>query len=100
MAKTAREFSFHFTLKRKTVRNLKLVTEPVGKLEISGTGYFDPAASVLDIFERFSVDVDFVRWKGTDIRPVLEVTGGMEEITEASVRYFAANYQAGIDKAA
>jgi hypothetical protein len=44
---------------------------------------------MLDIFDRYHVDVDFVKWQGTDIKPVLEVTGAMEEIIEAAIRYFA-----------
>jgi hypothetical protein len=46
------------------------------------------------------VDIDFVRWNGTDIRPVLEVTGGMDEITEAAIRYFARVADQGMNKAA
>jgi hypothetical protein len=35
------------------------------------------------------VDIDFVKWNGTDIKAVLDVMGNMEEIEEASIRYFA-----------
>jgi hypothetical protein len=100
MQKITKEFAFHFPLKHKIVRNLQIVTEQVGELEIRGMGYFDPGASVLDIFERFAVDIDYVLWKGTDIKPVVEVTGFIEEITEASVRYFAQNFNSSIEKAA
>jgi hypothetical protein len=82
-------FVFHYPLKHKVVRDLKIVTEHVGDLEVEGVGYFNPSASVLDIFDRYHVDVDFVKWQGTDIKPVLEVTGAMEEIIEAAIRYFA-----------
>jgi len=95
-----RNFQFLFPLKHKVVRDLKLVTEHVGDLQVEGTGYIDPSASTLDIFDRYSVDIDFVRWNGQDIRAVLEVTGGMDEITEAAVRQFAALYQNGFSKAA
>jgi hypothetical protein len=89
MKHTKRNFSFQYPLKHKVVRDLRIVTEEVGTLEVEGVGYFDPSASVLDIFDRFTVDIEFVKWKGTDIMPVLEVTGAMDEIVEAAVRYFA-----------
>jgi hypothetical protein len=95
-----KEFTFHYPLKHKVVRDLRIVTEHVGDLEIEGTGYFDPTASVLDIFDRYSVDIDFVKWNGTDIRPVLEVTGAMDDIIEAAIRYFAGAFENGINKAA
>lgn len=100
MRNTTKEFKFHFPLKHKVVRDLKIVTDHVGNLEVEGVGYFDPSASMLDIFDRYSVDIDFVKWNGTDIKPVLEVTGGMEEIIEASVRYFASEFENGMGKAA
>jgi hypothetical protein len=100
MRKIQKDFSFHYPLRQKVVRNLKIVTEEVGELVVEGTGYFDPSASVLDIFDRFTVDIDFIRWQGTDIRPVLEVTGTMDEIQEAAIRYFARNWNDRISQAA
>jgi hypothetical protein len=100
MSKTRKEFTFHYPLKQKVVRDLKIVTEYVGDLAVEGIGYFDPNASVLDIFDRFSVDIDFVKWNGTDIKRVLEITGGMEPITEAAVRFFAHEFEHGMNKAA
>ena len=93
-------FQFHYPLKYKVVRDLKIVTEQVGELEVEAIGYFNPSASMLDIFDRYSVDIDFVKWNGTDIKPVLEITGGLEEITEASIRYFASEFENGMSKAA
>lgn len=89
MRKSKKEFTFHYPLKHKVVRDLKIVTEHVGDLVVEGIGYFDPSANRLDIFERYSVDIDFVRWNGVDIKPVLEVTGAMEDVEEAAIRYFA-----------
>ena len=100
MRKQQRHFEFTYPLKRKVVRNLRIVTEHVGDLHVEGVGYFDPGASILDIFDRYSVDIEYVRWNGSDIRPVLEVTGGMEELTEAAVRAFAQDYESGIGHAA
>ena len=100
MRKTNKEFTFHFPLKHKVVRDLKIVTEHVGDLEIEGMGYFNPNASLLDIFDRYTVDIDFVKWNGTDIKPVLEVTGAMDEITEAAIRYFAQTFENRLNKAA
>jgi hypothetical protein len=92
MRKTEKAFTFHYPLKHKVVRDLKIVTDHVGDLVVEGVGYFDPSASVLDIFDRYQVDIDLVKWNGTDIRPVLEVTGAMEEIQEAAVRFFARQF--------
>ena len=100
MRKTKRSFVFHYPLKQKVVRNLKIVTEHVGDLEVEGVGYFNPSASVLDIFYRYSVDIDFVRWNGTDIKPVLEVTGAMDEIIEAAIRFFAHEFENSVGRAA
>jgi hypothetical protein len=100
MKNTTLDFRFHFPLKHKVVRDLKIVTEHVGELQVEGVGYLNPSASRLDIFDRYSVDIDFVRWNGTDIKPVLEVTGGMEDIIEASIRYFASECENSMGKAA
>src|SRR5690348_2754617 len=100
MRKISQEFSFHYPLKHKVVRDLKIVTETVGELLVEGTAYFDPSASVLDIFDRYRADIDFVKWNGTDIKAVLEVTDSMEEIQEASVRHVASIFHQSLNKAA
>lgn len=100
MKKIHKEFSFLYPLKHKVVRDLRIVTEQVGNLIVEGTGYFNPSASVFDIFERFQVDIDFVKWNGTDIKPVLEVTGSLDDITEAAVRFFASQMEQQLHKAA
>ncbi|MGN6399352.1 MAG: hypothetical protein ACTHMD_02795 [Flavisolibacter sp.] len=100
MRKTRKSFSFHFPLKHKVVRNLKIVTEYVGDLEVEGVGYFNSSASLLDIFDRYTVDIDLVKWNGTDIKPVLEVTGAMDEITEAATRFFAHEFENSVGRAA
>jgi len=40
------------------------VTEHVGDLVVEGRGCLNPSASVLDIFDRYMVDIDFVKWNG------------------------------------
>ena len=100
MRNITKEFRFSYLLKNKVVRDLKIVTEHIGDLEVEGIGYFDSSASLLDIFDRYSVDIDFVKWNGTDIKPVLEVTGGMDEIIDASIRYFANTFENGMSRAA
>ena len=89
MRKTPISFVFNYPLKQKVVRNLRIVTDHVGDLQIEALGYFNPNASVLDIFDRYTVDIDFIKWNGTDIKSVLEITGGFEEIHEAAIRHFA-----------
>jgi len=100
MKKSSKEFIFYYPLRQKIVRDLKIIMEHIGDLEVTGTGYFNPSASALDIFDRYAVDVDFVKWNGTDIRPVLDLTGMMEEITEAAIRFFAEEFEMSVNKAA
>lgn len=100
MRKQKKEFQFVYALKHKVVRDLKIVTEHVGDLVVEGTGYFNPAASPIDVFDRYAVDIDFVKWNGTDIKPVLEVMGNLEDIEEAAIRYFASVLENNLRKAA
>ena len=100
MSKHSKMFTFHYPLCHKVVRDLKIVSEHVGDLVVEGTGYFNPSASSLDIFERYAVDIDFVKWKGADIKPVLEVTGSMDEIIESATRHFASVYAQNLRRAA
>lgn len=85
-----RSFTFDFPLKHKVVRDLKIAVEYVGDLKVEAVGYCNTAEHRIDIFDRYSVDIDFVFWDFCNIKPVLEVTGGLAEITEAAVRHFAA----------
>ena len=98
--KQKKEFQFIYPLKHKVVRDLKIVTEHIGDLVVEGTGYFNPLASPIDVFDRYSVDIDFVRWNGTDIKPVLEVMGNIEDIEEAAIRYFASVLENNLRNAA
>ncbi len=70
---------------------MKMTFELVGDLVVEGTGYYNPFHS--DILDQYQVDIDFVKWNGTDIKPVLEITGGMDDIEEAAARHFAAIMQ-------
>ena len=99
MKKTTKDFTVHYPLKHKVVRDLKIVTEHIGDLIVEGKGYLNPSASVLDIFDRYMVDIDFVKWNGTDIKPVLEVTDSLDEIIEAAVRFIAEDFQKHLDRA-
>lgn len=86
--RVTREFSFQYPLTRKVVRNYRIVTERIGDLVIEGTAYFNPAVSPFDTEQnRYDVDIDFIKWDGTDIRPVIEVSGMLDDITEAAMRY-------------
>lgn len=98
--KTSINFHFSYPLKHKVVRDLKIVTEYVGDLHIEAVGYFNARASRLDVYDRYAVDIDFVKWNGTDIKPVLEVAGNMEDIEEAAIRYFAQMLDSNLEKAA
>lgn len=88
MSKLSKEFEFSFPLTHKVVRDLRIVTEHVGDLLISGVAYCDPYESIISS-DRYDVDIDFIKFNGTDIKPVLEVIGDMNEIGEAALQHAA-----------
>lgn len=98
--KQQQPFQFHYPLKYKVVRDLKIVTEQVGDLVVEAMGYFNPAASPIDVFDRYAVDLELVKWNGTDIKPVLEVMGNLDAIEEAAIRHFAGLLENGLRQAA
>ncbi len=94
-----KEFTFQYPLLQKVVRNCRLVTEHIGDLSVEGIGYFNPSSSPFDSEgTRYNVDIDFIKWNGTDIKPVLEVSGMMEEVTDATIRYIATLFEGGYTK--
>lgn len=80
--KLKQDFEITYPLTHKVVRDLKIVTEHVGDLIVTGTAFFDSSASVLDVYDRYAVDIDFIKWNGTDIKPVIEVMDRMDDINE------------------
>lgn len=101
MKRVATPFQFSFPLNHKVVRNLKIVNEHVGDLQVEGSVTINANASVLShLDERFAVDVDYIKWNGTDIKPVLELTGLMEDVQEAALRHCAARAETTLRKAA
>ena len=85
MKKIRKEFTFNFPLRHNVVRDLKIVTETICILEVECVGYFDPSVSKLNIHDRYSVDIDFIRYEGKDIKPVLDVTELTCDIEEAAL---------------
>ena len=87
MAKVQRKnFSFKFPVKQKIVRDLRIVIDHVGDLVISGTAYFNPQASLLEMDERFGVDIDFATWNGMDVKNLLDAMGCFDEVNDAALR--------------
>lgn len=84
MSKLSKNFEFAFPLTHKVVRDLRLVTEHVGNLIVSGVAYCNTDESIISP-NRFDVDIDFIKWNGNDIKPVLEVIGDMNELGEAAL---------------
>lgn len=87
--KHRQDFQMDYPLSRQVVRGLKIVTETVGNLIVTGVAYCDENFSKLEYDSRYSLDIDFITWNGTDIKEVLEVTGGIEEIEEYVLRNIA-----------
>jgi hypothetical protein len=83
------EFNISYPLYRKVVRDLKIITEKVGTLQVTGTGYNDTTVPNIDVFEKYSVDIDFVYWKGVDIKEVLDYTNALDEVEEYVIRQVA-----------
>jgi hypothetical protein len=101
MRRVAKNFEFRFPLQHKIVRNLKIVNEHVGDLQVEGSVQLNPSVSILShLDERYTVDIDFVKWNGTDIKPVLELTGMMDEIQEAALRHCVMLFENTLTKAA
>lgn len=101
MRQATKSFEFSFPLNHKIVRNLKIVNEHIGDLQVEGSASLDPSVGILShLDERYTVDIDFVKWNGTDIKPVLELTGLMDDIQEAALRYSVSLFQNPLNKAA
>ncbi|MEJ7913231.1 MAG: hypothetical protein WKF70_08760 [Chitinophagaceae bacterium] len=82
-------FTFFYPLKHKIVRDLRIVTEHIGDLVVEGQGHITSGALSLHPADRVAIDIDFIRWNGTDIKPVLELTGQLTDVEEAALRYVA-----------
>ena len=101
MRQATKNFGFPFPLNHKIVRNLKIVNEHIGDLQVEGSASLNSSVSILShLDERYSVDIDFVKWNGTDIKPVLELTGLMDDIQEAALRHCVSLFQNSLNKAA
>ncbi len=101
MKKVKKEFRFQFPLHHKIVRNLRIVNEHIGDLAVEGSASFNPSVSILShLDERYAVDIDFIKWNGTDIKPVLELTGLIDDVQEAALRYCVTLFSNHMDQAA
>lgn len=86
--KLQKEFEFNYPLTQKAVRDLKIVTEHVGDLNISGVAYMYPNESVIS-GRRYDYDIDHIKWNGTDVKSLLEAIGDTNEICEATLAHAA-----------
>ena len=101
MKKLQKEFGFSFPLSHKIVRNLRIVKEHIGDLEVEGSVSFNPSVGRLTRLEdRYEVEIDYIRWQGTDIKPVLELTGLMDEVQDAALRFCVSLVEENVKKAA
>lgn len=89
MQQIKREFSFPYKLTHKVVRDLKLQDETIGELMVDCVGFFNPNVSPIDVHDRYSVEIDFIRWNGTDIKAVCDFFDATSDILDAATRYFA-----------
>lgn len=93
-------FSFTYPLKQKVVRDLKIVTEHVADLIVSGVAYENLHFPKSEPYDRWTADIDYVKYQGVDIRPIMEVTGGMEEIYDAAEKHAATLFEDAQSKVA
>lgn len=83
-----KSFSFLFPITQKVVRNLRIVHEHVGNLLVEGSASrFKNACKTDPLDEQYKVEIDFIKWEGTDIKPVLEVTELYQDIWEAAYQH-------------
>ena len=97
MAKVQQSFYFNFPLKHKNVHrvlgHLKLVTVYAGDLQIEGVAYKHESFCDEPVEQpTYSVDIDFIKWNGNDIKSVLEVLDALilSDIEEAAIKHAAA----------
>lgn len=89
MTKITKQFDFNYNLKKKVVRDLKIVTESL-PLRVTGKGYLNPSASVLEAYDRWSVDIESIEYEGKNIIEVFEyLDDQLVEIEEAAIKYVA-----------
>lgn len=77
--------TFTFPLNRKVVRNLRIVTEHIGDLEVTYTGYCNTAYSNLEPDERYSVDIESITFNGAEVLPLIDGLGSLDEIIESAL---------------
>lgn len=82
------DFSFDFPLIERGWKKGRVTTTHVGTLNISGIAYKDTRISILES-GRYTADIDFVMFNGTDIKPVLFAMDKMEEIEQAAEQHAA-----------
>lgn len=75
-------FSFLYPLTQKAVRDLKIITEQVGKLRVEGWITCDPSVPRIDAEDRYSVELESVTWEGRNILPALQWADAVEEIED------------------
>lgn len=86
MNKHSAHFQFTHNLYQSTVRDLRIVKEKIGEIIVSGTAYLDDRHPVTQPFLRYSADIDFCYYNGTDVKPLLVWAGEMDTIEEEAVR--------------
>lgn len=77
--KLKKHFDITYNLKKEVVRDLKIVTD-ILPLNICGTFYCNTNASVSEPYERYDVDIDYILYKGADVKELLDFTGTTEDI--------------------
>lgn len=101
MKRIKKDFTFSFPLNHKIVRNLRIVNEYVGELIVEGVVSFNPSVSILShLDERYNLDIDYIKWNGTDIKAVLELTDLMDDIHEGTLRYCVSLFEDSLKNAA
>jgi hypothetical protein len=84
------DFVTAFPLKQKVVRDLKIITDHLSDIKISGVAYFNPHASKLLLDERYAVDIENIEG---NILDVLNCGVSIEEIYDYCYRYAATLFE-------
>ena len=88
--KLQHEFEISYNLKRKVVRNARIVTEFL-PLTIRGIFYCDTYYPLSDVSNRYGIDFDEIVYEGKNILPVFEFLETLDDIYDDIIEY-APNY--------
>lgn len=88
--KLFKSFQFIFPYNKIVFKNGRKQYEHIADLTIEGVAEHWPNVSKMEpAHDRFNVDIDFVKYNGIDVKPLLEESALMDEISDAAFNHAA-----------